>query len=472
MTKEKKGVIWIVILFSLCLVTIFIVAKGTEAIKMLQKQEATSVKVSSEHIEKGIRLQTETKESDEFTSFVTIPLTENESIDVPIYQWIEEEEKSFFQTLETIEVLDDDEELAHFNLQTEIYKIDENLYSFILTEEQFIQNEHIKLVNTYTIDLHNEKFLKLTDIFTKKEFKEELNKLIWEKTKNKKQVKQIEKAFEDLETVKWSIQQDKLIFYVNPEDLNGSSNVVLTIELSLLDVYTYIEDSYKDRLITKKMAEEIEQIELENNERTLLPDGKYVALTFDDGPHTNVTLRILKTLEEYDAKATFYMLSKNVKQYPEIARKVAEEGHEIANHSNSHVNLNAVNNNRMKDELLESKKLIEQITGITPTTFRPPYGEYNATVLDIAKKSDQSVIMWSVDTLDWKTRNANAIYETVIQRTQPGSIILMHDIHEPTADALPMILKDLSNKDFEFVTVSELLPLLDDAGESDPYFGN
>src|SRR5699024_7139275 len=116
--------------------------------------------------------------------------------------------------------------------------------------------------------------------------------------------------------------------------------------------------------------------------------------------------------------------------YPEIARQVAEEGHEIANHSVSHVNLNAVNNSRISSEILDSQQQIEEVTGITPATFRPPYGEYNDKVLKIADETNISVIMWSVDTLDWKTKSKNSIYQTVKNQASPGSIILMHDIQE------------------------------------------
>src|SRR5690625_4853718 len=407
MTREINWSRWF-IGFTLCFIILFILAKGTEAIKNIQKQEAISVKINSEQIEKGIRLQTETKESKSFTSFVTIPLTNKETIDQPIHNWVFEKENLFYDKLEEENLLIDQNHPSHFNIQTEIYKIDEELYSFVLTEEQFINNETINsLTKTYTIDLQKGELLELTDLFDKKLIKEnELYDLVKEAT-DKLDNKKLKKHFKDIQNINWAINGEYITFYIKPEDMD-SNNEVISIEIPLVNLYMYMKDSYEDQLISKKMAEEIKQMEMENNIRELEPKGKYIALTFDDGPHAEVTSRVLKYLKKYDARATFYMLSKNAQLYPEIARQVAEEGHEIANHSISHVNLNAVNSDRITTEMLDSQKQIEKVTGITPTTFRPPYGEYNDKVLSIAKNSNTSVIMWSIDTLDWKTRNANS----------------------------------------------------------------
>ena len=186
---------------------------------------------------------------------------------------------------------------------------------------------------------------------------------------------------------------------------------------------------------------------------------KYVALTFDDGPSSSVTPRVLKYLDQYNAVATFYMLGNQVKANPRIAKDVANRGHEIASHSVSHADLTKLGPNGVDKEFINAKSTIKKITGVTPRTFRPPYGAINQNVKNKAKKYNQPLILWSVDSLDWKYRSKSAVHSRVMNNMHPGAIVLLHDIHSTTADALPSILKDLKNQGYEFVTVSELLKL-------------
>ena len=186
---------------------------------------------------------------------------------------------------------------------------------------------------------------------------------------------------------------------------------------------------------------------------------KYVALTFDDGPSSSVTPRVLKYLDQYNAVATFYMLGNQVKANPRIARDVANRGHEIASHSVSHADLTRLGPNGVDKEFANAKSIIKKTTGVTPRTFRPPYGAINQNVKNKAKKYNQPLILWSVDSLDWKYRSKSAVHSRVMNNVHPGAIVLLHDIHSTTADSLPSILKDLKNQGYEFVTVSELLKL-------------
>ena len=186
---------------------------------------------------------------------------------------------------------------------------------------------------------------------------------------------------------------------------------------------------------------------------------KYVALTFDDGPSSSVTPRVLNYLDQYNAVATFYMLGNQVKANPRIARDVANRGHEIASHSVSHADLTGLGPNGVDKEFANAKSIIKKTTGVTPRTFRPPYGAINQNVKNKAKKYNQPLILWSVDSLDWKYRSKSAVHSRVMNNVHPGAIVLLHDIHSTTADSLPSILKDLKNQGYEFVTVSELLKL-------------
>ena len=206
----------------------------------------------------------------------------------------------------------------------------------------------------------------------------------------------------------------------------------------------------------KEEQEEQEQI---TEQKELDPSGKYVAFTFDDGPHPKVTPRILQTLRNYNIKATFFMLGNQVEKYPDLAKQVADYGHEIGNHTYSHPNLKKLTTEEMMEEIHRTNEIITLTTGIKPTSFRPPYGIYTDEVLHYTKQNGYSTILWSVDSLDWKSRNASAINHTVTQHTTNGSIILMHDIHAATADALPQLIQTLQAKGYQFITVSTFLSI-------------
>lgn len=199
------------------------------------------------------------------------------------------------------------------------------------------------------------------------------------------------------------------------------------------------------------------------------PNGKYVALTFDDGPHPNVTPEVLQTLKEHDIKATFFMLGSQVEKYPETAAQVAREGHEIGNHTYHHPNLRKQTYAEMMEEVRKTNEKIELATGVTPELFRPPYGIYTNEVLDYAGTSGYSMVLWSVDSLDWKHRNAEAIHRIVTQQIVNESIVLLHDIHATTAEALPALIQSLQKEGYSFLTVSELLAI-QGATNAGPHF--
>ncbi|MER2120902.1 MAG: polysaccharide deacetylase family protein [Solibacillus sp.] len=181
---------------------------------------------------------------------------------------------------------------------------------------------------------------------------------------------------------------------------------------------------------------------------------KKIALTFDDGPHPKVTRQILKTLEKYDAKATFFVVGQEVKEHPEILKAVYNAGHEIGNHTFNHEKLTTLSPEEIKQQIQSTDTLIKSTIGQRATVFRPPYGSYDETITDQLNVPN---VLWTIDTLDWKHRDPEKTVLAVKERAKDGSIILMHDIHQATADALDEVLAPLQKQGYEFVTVSELL---------------
>lgn len=186
-----------------------------------------------------------------------------------------------------------------------------------------------------------------------------------------------------------------------------------------------------------------------------------VALTFDDGPHPEFTPRLLDTLKKEGIKATFFMVGRCVASYPNIVKRMVDEGHEVANHSWSHPQLTAMSNAGVDSQMQRTHDAIIKACGVTPTLYRPPYG---ATRLSQQKRLHEQLgywaILWDVDPLDWQTpRTVKKVHDRVLEQTKPGSIILCHDIHETTVDAMPATITDLKARGFQFMTVTELIKL-------------
>lgn len=179
---------------------------------------------------------------------------------------------------------------------------------------------------------------------------------------------------------------------------------------------------------------------------------KAVALTYDDGPG-KYTSQILDCLARYDAKATFFVVGTNVNRYPETLKRAVSMGMEIGNHTVSHVNFKNTSSSGVYSEIHDNANNIEKITGVRPTLVRPPYGSYTKANIQTA---NQPFILWSIDTLDWKSRNADKVVEEALKNVKDGDIILMHDIYQSTAEATKRIVPALISRGFDVVTVSEL----------------
>ena len=184
-----------------------------------------------------------------------------------------------------------------------------------------------------------------------------------------------------------------------------------------------------------------------------------IAVTFDDGP-APYTERILDVLEQYNSRATFFVVGSRIRAYPEIVTRAFESGHEVANHSWSHPSFPRVNDARIRSELQRTCDAIRELLGFSPPFFRPPYGATNDRVVSIAGEMGYAVIKWTLDPKDWRYRNADTIYNSVMSRVEGGSVILLHDIHPTTADATELLIPSLIEMGFELVTVTELLTYL------------
>ena len=183
---------------------------------------------------------------------------------------------------------------------------------------------------------------------------------------------------------------------------------------------------------------------------------KYIAFTFDDGPYTPVTNRILDVLEENNARATFFVVGNRAELYPESVKRAYTLGCEIGNHTYSHADLLGADKLTVEKELDRCSDVIEKITGENDKLFRPTGGKNNKT---LQSEVGRALILWSVDTRDWSHHNCDKSVQIIKENVRDGSIILMHDLEVSTAECCEKLIPELVKQGYQLVTVSELLEL-------------
>ena len=188
-------------------------------------------------------------------------------------------------------------------------------------------------------------------------------------------------------------------------------------------------------------------------------DGNRIAITFDDGPTPGVTEIILDELKKRELHATFFMIGARVVAAPDLARRVAAEGHEIGNHTFNHLKLTTLSDQQVGEEIQKTQDALGEIAQYQPSWLRPPYGAFRASQAAIAQGKNLGVVLWSVDPRDWSQPGATRIVDTVLSQTKSGAIILCHDLHRQTAQSIPRILDGLLERGFNFVALSTLIGL-------------
>ncbi|MDE6850888.1 MAG: polysaccharide deacetylase family protein [Lachnospiraceae bacterium] len=187
--------------------------------------------------------------------------------------------------------------------------------------------------------------------------------------------------------------------------------------------------------------------------KDLDPNKPMVALTFDDGPYTKVTRKILKALKKNDGRATFFVVGNRIEDYAETLKMTYDQGNQIASHTYDHADLSKMTAKQIKKEIDKTNKAVSKVIGCETTALRPPYGNVSQKM---RKTIPVSMFYWSLDSEDWKSRNVNAILKRC-KTVEDGEIILMHDLYPTTAKAVEKLVPKLTKQGFQLVTIDELL---------------
>lgn len=182
-----------------------------------------------------------------------------------------------------------------------------------------------------------------------------------------------------------------------------------------------------------------------------------ISISFDASWGCEHTMQILDILDQYDVKATFFLVGLWVDKYPELVKEIAARGHEIGNHSATHPYMTKISAEKMRTELASMSDKTEALTGVRPSLFRPPYGDYNDLVVKTARAEGYEAVQWSVDSLDWKNRGTEDLIRRATKNVQRGDIILFHNDSDAIADALPAVLDAYKAQGLRCIPVGQLL---------------
>lgn len=327
------------------------------------------------------------------------------------------------------------------NFSIETYGLNSDIISIKITSKD--ENK----ITAKVFNISEQKRLKLSDIFMENADyigfikKYIVNHNILGKKYEENYLNNIDTNINEALFENFMLTENGIIIYYNKAICNSDEMMIKTVNISYKDVKTMLSD-------------EIFKAVFEKGKTKKVITGPAVAITFDDGPSTKTTGILLDGLKKYNASATFYVVGNrlNSKTAPLITRMI-NEGHQVGSHGYSHKQLTKLNLNGIKSEISTADNNILSIYGRLPSTVRPPYGSYNKNVADYINRP---IVLWSLDTLDWKYRNTETIVNKVLNTVKDGDIILFHDVYDTSVESALIIVEKLSQAGYSFVTVEEL----------------
>ena len=470
-----------IVVLSLVVISVFlliIITKDKAHSPLVNKSNKALASTVTDSIDSkypGIKIVTEISNDESSPFALQYPQSGHSSFNEEVNTYIKNAKDNYLNELAEYKQLDGDFS-GELNVSFETFPHHSGMYSFVLVNSTYTGGANGSTeILSFRLNPETGEQISIEDVFD-----HDLDKLesvattVREKLVNDESIKDY--LFDDemdLHTKpiwanfnNFALTNDSIVFYFDKYTIAAGAAGVPIVSIPLKSINKLLPDEFKevkdpvpDKNLDKTQdADEKPEVDKDEDgsdstEDVTIPPAKQVALTFDDGPDPKVTTQILATLKKYNAKATFFMLGSRVEYYPEIAINVEKAGHELGNHTWNHPDLTKASLKKINKEITSTSSIIEDVTGKKATVFRPPYGAANDVV---RAQTDLPSILWDVDTLDWKHRNANQLLTYVKNNTREGSIILMHDIHQSTADGLDAVLAYLKSEGYTFVTVSEL----------------
>lgn len=417
------------------------------------EEEPASNIMEEQSIFPGVRIVTDISNDEEMPYAIQYPLTDYENFNEIIKTYIEDSKEYYINMMRLQKNLK--KMTGELNISLETYEHD-HYYSFVLTNKTILNaEERSTTIKTFLIDnqtgelfdiraLLNADLKSLETFATHVQSELKKNPLFKEAILKEELTQATQPQWELFE--RFALKKESLIIYFDEGEVTEPTAGLPTVEMSLSFINPLLASDFQ-------IAMQAEETIVPKYDKD--PSKKRIALTFDDGPHPEVTKQILELLAKYNAKATFFMLGSRVQYYPGLAREVHDAGHEIGNHTWTHPVLTKMTPGAIQKEYESTEQALVKAIGENSSVFRPPYGAINDSVRKLIPIHS---VNWTIDTLDWKHRDPEKLLPMLKEALHNNAIVLMHDIHQSTADGLEPVLSYLQSEGYEFLTITEILP--------------
>lgn len=446
----------------------------------LEKAEVKTKRAESKY--PGIDILIRSSNSEQVSMHEQYPAFEAKSINDPIQSYMEKIHEAFKNKLSSGKYQKQNGIQPYYYANFKVFPFSDQKYSVVINIEQFIGSANSEqMIQPFMVDLAKERMIDPAELFDSTKYNH-LADAVYEKLAADEELA----PYLSRENFDFYLESSGLMdrcffteegisFVFNFYDIAARAAGAPVAELTYAEIEEFLNEDGK-LVMASAYPNKAKENEADKNAGTStqinpapnpsqpsvdMPAvvthnpqaGKKVALTFDDGPHPQNTPAILNLLKQYNAKATFYMLGSTADFYPNLVKEVAQAGHEIGNHSWSHYEMTTIDDATIRKEIELSDQAIRSAIGYAPATMRPPFGSHDARVDALVGKP---IVLWSIDTRDWESRDPNAVLGVVQQSMHDGAIILMHDSHGTTVEATRLVLDYLAGQGYEFVTISEL----------------
>lgn len=372
---------------------------------------------------------------------INYPVTNIKKLNKEIKKFVNSNYNDFLKNYNKISYLNKKHEL---NIDYIYNNVCDKYISVTLIKHISSSNNDLNLneLFTYVYDVEINKKITFNDLINNNNYiKDLINSSILNKYGNVINMEKLSKI--DYKNINFHINKNNVLILFEGNILCDNYDGIIEINIPI---------SNFEKLKDLKINEEILIANTNQTVNYIDTSKPVVALTFDDGPSI-YTEEILNTLKKYSSNATFFVLGNKIDNYSNIIIKMYENGNEIGNHSYNHRWLTKLSTEEQKEQINKTQEIVKKYTGYTPIYMRPTYGSINQK---LRENIDLEVVLWNVDTKDWKYKNVNTIVNNALTNVKDGSIILMHDTHERTSEAVKILVPKLIEKGYQLVTISEL----------------
>lgn len=396
------------------------------------------------------------EQTDKYVLKISYPNLKNKKINKEIKNYIYSQKQEFLSLIADLEISESGQ-LYDFSLQYQVRRM-ENIESYHFITYSFGGGSHyMREDKSYHYDTKNKKLIDLSYFLDDDQSLSKLSVLSYYYIMKQYEEKKIEgiadwvKAGTKAELNNYqnfSFTENGFQILFPPYQVGPWSEGEITITIPYSELVGILKEEYRSYVKEENM-----NLIPETRSIDQFKDKKLIAFTFDDGPSTTTTNKLLDGLSKYNAKVTFFVLGSRVSGNKEVLKRAYQEGNQIGSHTYNHLNLLKLDEYHILKEIKNTNDEINKILGVTPSILRPPYGNTN---LEIKKISNMNTILWNIDTLDWKHKDKNKIADEIVKHAHDGAIVLLHDIYNASVEGALLAMERLQKEGYAFVTIEEM----------------